>query len=697
MKNKYFCRALSILVCVVMLVCALCIYAPVMAQAYDLENDYVLLDMEFVAASFYNSTSDTSYSTGTSDFYKGFACTSKRFTKSEIPVGSLIYVYNDFAYRPEGWKADDSKNEGSQRPSNVTKQFVVVDEEWWGDFATRAFNVSRNGEDISGKLDEVKESFKIYVPKPEYVDIEWNDGYYHSGYACSINATASNATQFICTQVFTKETLPVGSTILVDAGYRYRPEGWVNLNEKSPYDRPANVTTYNVEVTEEWWGDYNYRAFNISATDSRDISAERETVKTKFRILLPGGTVIVPERNVVRVLAIGNSYSNDALNTYASNVAAGMGLDVEFTSLYYSGCTLKQHYNFYTGDEGVYIHFVDGSAKANNVTMKSVLEAKQYDYISFQQGSWSSDDIENYKPYLEDLAKIVREYQPDAKFLIHQTWGYDSARSAKKGYSTSKDMFAKVEQAYAQASGILGGIPIIKSGKTVQILKESLGFTDDFGNPLSIYSDESCHLAPRGDYAASCAWVQTLFGTSEGFDIRNCTYSAGFADAAILREAAYQAVAGTDGATLTLGVAHDDIGGNGGAVVTLYNETLNRAIQTKKQPSEKLDTYTFDFTLLPEGKYYATVERNGYVTYTTETLTLSRDGEATFNTFSLVSGDLKDEQTGVADGIVDIADFIRIVGAFISANDTLVSLYDINADGVLNIEDLAFVKISLEK
>ena len=79
--------------------------------------------------------------------------------------------------------------------------------------------------------------------------------------------------------------LPVGSVILVKSSYQYRPDAWTELDKKTS-GRPGNVTTEAVIVTEEWWGNFNYRGFNISKTVTAsvtedDVSALKIYVKVK--------------------------------------------------------------------------------------------------------------------------------------------------------------------------------------------------------------------------------------------------------------------------------------------------------------------------------------------------------------------------------------------------------------------------------
>lgn len=95
-----------------------------------------------------------------------------------------------------------------------------------------------------------------------------------------------SSTTAIASKLFTKEEIPNGSIIVIDPGYAYHPEGWQTMDAKNANDRPATVTIPVVEVNNTWWGDYNYRAFNISHSNSTTINSVAE-VASHFRIYVP--------------------------------------------------------------------------------------------------------------------------------------------------------------------------------------------------------------------------------------------------------------------------------------------------------------------------------------------------------------------------------------------------------------------------
>ena len=89
------------------------------------------------------------------------------FEKNELVDGTLIWIESGWQYRPEGWDGTTT-NTSSTRPGNVTSS-QVVDEAWWGNFDTRAFNVSTTDTAVLADkgydtVEEVYAVFKIYVP-----------------------------------------------------------------------------------------------------------------------------------------------------------------------------------------------------------------------------------------------------------------------------------------------------------------------------------------------------------------------------------------------------------------------------------------------------------------------------------------------------------------------------------------------------
>ena len=134
------------------------------------------------------------------------------------------------------------------------------------------------------------ENFRIYVPVAKKTaltaeDVEYltnlglnADEYMVLDYTYTLGkcydsrskATMLSNSKFLCTnEKFTRYDITLGSVIRITSGYQYRPEAWTALNAKTASeDRPAVVTDETVIVDMAWWGDWNYRAFNVQKTDS---------------------------------------------------------------------------------------------------------------------------------------------------------------------------------------------------------------------------------------------------------------------------------------------------------------------------------------------------------------------------------------------------------------------------------------------
>ena len=71
-----------------------------------------------------------------------------------------------YQYRPEGWKNETTTNSSSSRPGNVSTNYVTVNDEWWGDWTIRAFNISKDNLPLltSTSAEDVYANFKIYIP-----------------------------------------------------------------------------------------------------------------------------------------------------------------------------------------------------------------------------------------------------------------------------------------------------------------------------------------------------------------------------------------------------------------------------------------------------------------------------------------------------------------------------------------------------
>ena len=125
----------------------------------------------------------------------------------------------------------------------------------------------------------------------EYTLLNWEPTYRafwnsQSGMTLKNSESDSVTLKYIGSRLIEKAELPVGSVIIVDEGYRYRPEAWVNSSTRnSSSTRPATTENTITLVDDAWWGEYNYRAFNLARKSGNVTTTDAD----HLRIYVPSG------------------------------------------------------------------------------------------------------------------------------------------------------------------------------------------------------------------------------------------------------------------------------------------------------------------------------------------------------------------------------------------------------------------------
>ena len=128
---------------------------------------YDVLELSPAMHSFWNSKDTSKHSTiinasnNTAKNHPNFWAT-EVFENAEIPAGSLLVVKEGYQYRPDGWQ-EFGKVNSAARPDNVKDSLTLVNTAWYGNFTSRAFNVSRV--DGTALTEADLGSFVILVPK----------------------------------------------------------------------------------------------------------------------------------------------------------------------------------------------------------------------------------------------------------------------------------------------------------------------------------------------------------------------------------------------------------------------------------------------------------------------------------------------------------------------------------------------------
>ena len=221
--------------------------------------------------------------------------------------------------------------------------------------------------------------------------------------------------------------------------------------------------------------------------------------------------IIKDYKKSLKILAIGNSFSTDAMEHLAVILKGAGAENISLGNLYIGGCSLETHYrNIQTGEPNY--EFRTNTGDGWNMVKESIdygILYDDWDVITVQQVSSLSGMPESYAhllPIIEHVKKIAKN--PDVKLVWHMTWAYqeDSTHPAFETYGNSqKNMYDLILSALGECvipnNDLVGIIP---SGAAVQKLREYLGDTvtrDGFHLTLGV-----------GRYTAALTWFGRLTG-----------------------------------------------------------------------------------------------------------------------------------------------------------------------------------------
>ena len=214
----------------------------------------------------------------------------------------------------------------------------------------------------------------------------------------------------------------------------------------------------------------------------------------------------------IKILAIGNSFSEDAIEQYLHELADADGIETVIGNLYIPGCSLERHMQCVNDNSPSYRYRkigVDGVMKETpNCDIAKAIADEDWDYVSVQQASHFSGDYNTYQPYLSQLVAYVKAHtKKDVKIVFHQTWAYaqSSNHDGFKRYGNSqKQMYEAIIGATKHVIKDIHPDVIVPSGTAVQNAR-----TSSIGDNMN---RDGYHLNYLyGRYTAACTWFQDIF------------------------------------------------------------------------------------------------------------------------------------------------------------------------------------------
>ena len=239
----------------------------------------------------------------------------------------------------------------------------------------------------------------------------------------------------------------------------------------------------------------------------------------RFFILLIATVALalnVQAQDVIRVLAIGNSFSEDVVEQHVHELGKAQGTTIVVGNLYIGGCSIQKHLgNLRSGKKAYRYRKVDENGKKTTTRKVSIhhgLADEEWDYIMVQQVSGFSGVYASFERFLPEYMQLLRkEVSSKTKFLIMQTWAYqgNSEHASFSIYNyDQKAMYKAVTKCYMKVfkDKRYGFHALIPNGTAIQNGRTYFGDT---------LTRDGYHLDKRvGRYLGACTMCEVLLGKS---------------------------------------------------------------------------------------------------------------------------------------------------------------------------------------
>ncbi len=213
----------------------------------------------------------------------------------------------------------------------------------------------------------------------------------------------------------------------------------------------------------------------------------------------------------IKILAIGNSFSIDAMEYLWHILRAGGVEEVILGDLFIGGCPVSLHADNIASDAHTYIYLknTDGVwQETHGASLTDGLMDEAWDIITLQQASHDSGLPETYARQDEVIDYVyTHKRNPNAALYWHMTWAYqnDSDHWAFPRYDRDQTAMYHAILDTVKSEVLTRGAytEIIPVGTVIQNLR-----TTDLGDTLT---RDGFHLSlDYGRYAAALTWAQVL-------------------------------------------------------------------------------------------------------------------------------------------------------------------------------------------
>lgn len=228
----------------------------------------------------------------------------------------------------------------------------------------------------------------------------------------------------------------------------------------------------------------------------------------------------------LKILSIGNSFSEDAL-LYLPGLLSEAGIDdVTLGNLYCYGASLVEHLEYYEKNRPVYAFRVSQNGEpwktvADDCVAAEAVRFAEWNVIVLQERPSLLASFESAtEPCIGNLVHRIRSDCSVARptFCWHMTWAFSSDctndRFAAFGFDPDAMYRTLSECARVQLAGKLG-FHVIPSGTAI----ENLRITSVNNPPADLMRDGYHADYGAGCYTAACTWFEALVSPTTGVSV----------------------------------------------------------------------------------------------------------------------------------------------------------------------------------
>lgn len=229
----------------------------------------------------------------------------------------------------------------------------------------------------------------------------------------------------------------------------------------------------------------------------------------------------------LNVLMIGNSFCYYYVEELYGLLTAAGHKNVNICNVYYSGCTLEQHWSWWKNGEANYDFYTTNEAGRNGLqgtNLEYCLKQRNWDIISLQEAGAKAREsgaghLTLTETYLTDLWGYLKEQFPMSRYFWHQTWsnqvGYDRNGETVDSLEQQEKENAKTRE-YALAVCEKYQLERVPTGDAWQIVRQ--GGYDNLCARLAVNYGEGDYYHD-GDiggaqYLNACVWFEAITGES---------------------------------------------------------------------------------------------------------------------------------------------------------------------------------------